>query len=81
MCAERREPQLLILSCCLTYPLQRTGRIFRLGVRDAFAVAGSLGQTSSLHPLRRRLPTLFEASSGTQSVRLSQGSVRHRRRP
>src|SRR2546429_5183053 len=25
---KRREPQLLILLCCLTYPLQRTGRVF-----------------------------------------------------
>ena len=25
---KRREPQLLILSCCLTYPLQRTQRVF-----------------------------------------------------
>jgi hypothetical protein len=25
---ERRELQLLILTCCLTYPLQRTGRVF-----------------------------------------------------
>ncbi len=53
---ERREPQLLILSCCLTYPLQRTGRV------DPARCPGrvllwqvSFGQPSSLPPLRRRL--------------------------
>src|SRR6266581_4544286 len=56
---KRREPRLLILICCLTYPLQRTGR-----VRPARCPGHVLllqvpfGQTSSLHPLRRWLPSL-----------------------
>src|SRR5438445_8474919 len=55
---QRREPRLLILTCCLTYPLQRTGR-----VRPARCPGHVLllqvpfGQTSSLHPLRRWLPS------------------------
>src|SRR5207253_5785075 len=50
---ECREPHLLILTCCLTYPLQRTER-----VRPARCPGRvMLGQspfvlTSSLHPLR-----------------------------
>src|ERR1039458_9305712 len=49
---ERREPQLLILSCCLTYPLQRTLRVApalypgRVLLRQA-----PFGPPSSLHPL------------------------------
>src|SRR6266498_6060805 len=56
---KRREPHLLILTCCLTYPLQRTGR-----VRPARCPGRVLllqvpfGQTASLRPLRRRLPGL-----------------------
>src|SRR5207253_3237713 len=54
---ERREPQLLILSCCLTYPLQRTGRIFPARCPGRVLLwQVPFGQTSSLHPLRRRLP-------------------------
>ncbi len=54
---KRREPQLPIFLCCLTYPLQRTGR-----VRPARCPGRVLlwqvpfGQSSSLHPLRHWLP-------------------------
>src|SRR5438445_2335176 len=56
---QRCEPRFLILTGCLTYPLQRTGR-----VRPARCPGHVLllqvpfGQTSSLHPLRRWLPSL-----------------------
>src|SRR3989454_4915803 len=56
---KRCEPRFLILTCCLTYPLQRTGR-----VRPARCPGRVLllrvpfGQTASLRPLRRRLPSL-----------------------
>src|SRR5882724_15104 len=77
---ERREPQLLILSCCLTYPLQRTGRVLparcpgRVLLRQV-----SFGQFSSLHPLRYRLPGVVrELLRYYRAVRLPR-SVRHRR--
>src|SRR5467141_2143340 len=77
---KRREPQLLILSCCLTYPLQRTRR-----VRPARCPGRVLlwqvpfGQTLSLHPLRDRLPGLVRGLLRyCRSVRLPR-SVRHRR--
>src|SRR6267142_2103720 len=77
---KRREPQLLILSCCLTYPLQRTRR-----VRPARCPGHVLlwqvpfGQTLSLHPLRDRLPGLVRGLLRyCRSVRLPR-SVRHRR--
>src|SRR6266850_906921 len=77
---KRREPQLLILSCCLTYPLQRTRR-----VRPARCPGHVLlwqvpfGQTLSLHPLRDRLPGLVRGLLRYYwSVRLPR-SVRHRR--
>src|SRR5207245_4052044 len=56
---QRCEPRFLILTGCLTYPLQRTGR-----VRPARCPGHVLllqvpfGQTASLHPLRRWLPSL-----------------------
>src|SRR5947209_312042 len=56
---QRCEPRFLILTGCLTYPLQRTGR-----VRPARCPGRVLllrvpfGQTASLRPLRRRLPGL-----------------------
>ena len=54
---ERGEPQLLILSCCLTYPLQRTGRVCpALCPGRVLLLRISLGQTPSLYPLRHRLP-------------------------
>src|SRR2546427_5785742 len=56
---KRREPQLLILSCCLTYPLQRTRRIFPARCPGRVLLwQVPFGQTSSLHPLRRRLPSV-----------------------
>src|SRR6516165_1658304 len=77
---ERREPQPLIAFGCLTYPLQRTGRVAparcpgRVLLRQV-----PFGQTPSLRPLRcrwpgvvRRLPRYFG------SVRLPL-SVHHRR--
>src|SRR5467141_4111661 len=77
---ERREPQLLILSCCLTYPLQRTRR-----VRPARCPGRVLlwqvpfGQTASLHPLRCQLPGVVRRLLRYYwSVRLPR-SVRHRR--
>ncbi len=54
---ERREPQLLILSCCLTYPLQRTGRVFPARCPGRVLLwQVPFGQTASLHPFRHRLP-------------------------
>src|SRR5580692_6729922 len=91
---ERGEPHLLILACCLTYPLQRTGRVERPQRRRP--VAGdpltpalspgrvllkriSLGQTSSLHPLRHRLLGLVRGLHRYyRSVRLPT-LVHHRR--
>src|SRR5713101_7535746 len=77
---ERRESQLLILSCCLTYPLQRTER-----VRPARCPGRVLlwqvpfGQTASLHLLRHRLPGFVRRLLRYYwSVRLPR-SVRHRR--
>src|SRR6266404_4496831 len=77
---ERREPQLLILSCCLTYPLQRTGRVLparcpgRVLLRQV-----SFGQSSSLHPVRYRLPGVVRGLLRYyRAVRLPR-SVRHRR--
>src|SRR6266478_2974308 len=76
---KRREPRLLILTCCLTYPLQRTGR-----VRPARCPGHVLllqvpfGQTSSLHPLRRWLPSFVRRLRRYyRSVRLP-GFVHHR---
>src|SRR2546430_3099011 len=52
---KRREPQLLILLCCLTYPLQRTGRVFPARCPGRVLLwQVPFGQPSSLHPLRRR---------------------------
>src|ERR1039458_8153572 len=77
---QRREPQLLILSCRLTYPLQRTRRVApalypgRVLLRQV-----PFGQPSSLHPLRRRLPGVVrELLRYYRAVRLPR-SVRHRR--
>ena len=54
---ERREPQLLILSCCLTYALQRTGRVFPARCPGRVLLwQVPFGQTASLHPFRHRLP-------------------------
>src|SRR6202035_5062247 len=77
---ERRELQLLILSCCLAYPLQRTGRVFPARCPGRVLLGQvPFGQTSSLHPLRHRLPGLVrELLRYYRSVRLPR-SVRHRR--
>ena len=80
MVQERREPQLLILSCCLTYPLQRTGRVFPARCPGRVLLwQVPFGQTSSLHPLRHRLPGFVRGLLRYyRSVRLPR-SVRHRR--
>src|SRR5712692_2797445 len=77
---ERREPQLLILTCCLTYPLQRTGRVFPARCPGRVLLGQvPFGQTSSLHPLRRRWPGIVRRLLRYfRSVRLPR-SVRHRR--
>src|SRR5207245_7305778 len=77
---ERREPQLLILSCCLTYPLQRTRRVFPARCPGRVLLwQVPFGQSSSLHPLRHRLPGLVRGLLRYyRSVRLPM-SVRHRR--
>src|ERR1019366_4718028 len=77
---ERGEPHLLILTCCLTYPLQRTGRVApALSPGRVLLLQISLGQTSSLHPLRRRLPGFVqELHRYYRSVRLP-AFVHHRR--
>src|SRR5882762_6732774 len=77
---KRREPQLLILSCCLTYPLQRTGRVFPARYPGRVLLwQVPFGQTLSLHPLRDRLPGLVRGLLRYYwSVRLPR-SVRHRR--
>src|SRR5438876_7408847 len=77
---ERREPQLLILSCCLTYPLQRTRRVFPARSPGRVLLwQVPFGQTLSLHPLRVRLSGLVRGLLRYYwSVRLPK-SVRHRR--
>src|SRR6266404_77063 len=77
---ERREPQLLILCCCLTYPLQRTRRIFPARCPGHVLLRQvPFGQTASLHPLRYRLPDFVRGLLRYyRSVRLPR-SVRHRR--
>src|SRR5467141_1056512 len=77
---ERREPQLLILSCCLTYPLQRTRRVFPARCPGRVLLwQVPFGQPASLHPLRRRLPCVVRGLPRYyRAVRLPR-SVRHRR--
>jgi hypothetical protein len=77
---ERGEPHLLILACCLTYPLQRTGRVCPArSPGRVLLLQISLGQTSSLHPLRRRLPGIVRGLHRYyRSVRLPV-FVHHRR--
>src|SRR6266478_5446309 len=77
---ERCEPQLLILSCCLTYPLQRAGRVFPARCPGRVLLwQVPFGQTPSLHPLRCRLPGVVRRLLRYYgSVRLPR-SVRHRR--
>src|SRR5882724_8540727 len=77
---KRREPQLLILSCCLTYPLQRTRRVGPARCPGRVLLwQVPFGQTLSLHPLRDRLPGLVRGLLRYYwPVRLPR-SVRHRR--
>src|SRR5258707_7722956 len=77
---ERREPQLLILSCCLLYPLQRTGRVGPTRCPGRVLLwQVPFGQTLSLRPLRRRLSGIVRRLPRyCRSVRLPR-SVRHRR--
>ena len=59
MVQERGEPQLPILLSCLTYPLQRTGRVVPARCPGRVLLARvPLARPPSLHPLRRRLPGL-----------------------
>jgi hypothetical protein len=75
-----RESQLLILTCCLTYPLQRTERVSPARCPGRVLLGQApFGQTSSLHPLRCRLLGVFRGLLRySRSVRLT-SSVRHRR--
>src|SRR6266566_3632201 len=77
---ERREPQLLILTCSLTYPLQRTERVFPARCPGRVLLGQvPFGQAFSLHPLRCRLPGVVRGLLRySRSVRLPR-SVRHRR--
>src|SRR5713101_1447252 len=80
MVQERCEPQLLILSCCLTYPLQRTRRVNPARCPGRVLLwQVPFGQPSSLHPLRCQLPGVVRRLLRYYwSVRLPR-SVRHRR--
>ena len=77
---ERREPQLLILLCCLTYPLERTGRVCPARCPERVSLEQvPFGQPSSLHPLRHRLPGIVRGLPRyCRAVRLPR-SVHHRR--
>jgi hypothetical protein len=68
------------LTGCLTYPLQRTGRVFPARCPGRGLLGQVLfGQTSSLHSLRCRLPGVVRGLLRyCRSVRLPR-SVRHRR--
>src|SRR5215469_1326133 len=80
MVQERRESQLLILLCCLTYPLQRTARVFPARCPGRVLLGQvPFGQTASLHPLRPRWPGVVRGLRRYYwSVRLPR-SVPHRR--
>src|SRR5579863_4846906 len=77
---KRREPQLLILSCCLTYPLQRFRRVFPARCPGRVLLwQVPFGQSSSLHPLRCRLSGFVRGLPRYyRAVRLPR-SIRHRR--
>src|SRR5215472_4103591 len=77
---KRSEPQLLILLGCLTYPLQRTERVFPAPCPGRVLLGQvPFGQTPSLHPLRNRLPGVVRGLRRyCWSVRLPR-SVHHRR--
>src|SRR5437667_12203282 len=77
---KRGEPQLLILLGCLTYPLERTGRVgpARCPARVLLKQV-PFGQPVSLHPLRDRLPGVVRGLPRyCRAVRLPR-FVRHRR--
>src|SRR3984885_3334878 len=77
---KRGEPQLLVLLCCLPYPLQRAERVFPARC-PGHVLLGQVpfGQASSLHPLRCWLPGIVRGLPRySRSVRLPR-SVRHRR--
>ena len=80
MVQERGEPQLLITFRCLTYPLQRTGRVGPARCPGRVLLGQvPFGQTPSLHPLRPRLPGVVRGLLRyCGSVRLPL-SVHHRR--
>src|SRR6266404_243421 len=77
---KRRETQLLVLFCCLTYLLQRTGRVFPARCPGRVLLwQVPFGQPSSLHPFRHRLPGVVQGLLRySRAVRLPR-SVRHRR--
>src|SRR3989442_3216095 len=77
---ERREPQLPVPSCRLTYPLQRTERAVPARCPGRVLLGQvSFGQTASLHLLRDRLPGVVRRLHWyCRSVRLP--LVVHRRR-
>lgn len=63
---KRREWQLLVLICCLTYPLQRAERVFPARCPGRVLLGQvPFGQTSSLHPPAAGCPVLFGDFSGT----------------
>src|SRR5438445_506531 len=66
---KRREPQLLILSCCLTYRSSALGASFRLGVRDAFCCGRfPLAKPLPSIPSAAGCPALFGDFSGTTGL-------------
>jgi len=77
---KRREPQLPIFLCCLTYPLERTRRVVPARCPGRVLLEQvPFGQTASLHPLRYRLPGIVRGLLRYyRSVRLPR-SVHHRR--
>jgi len=74
------EPQLLILLGCLTYPLERTGRVGPARCPGRVLLKQvPFGQPVSLHPLRDRLPGVVRGLPRyCRAVRLPR-FVRHRR--
>src|SRR5947209_9421258 len=77
---KRREPQLLILLCCLTYPLQRTGRVFPARCPGRVLLwQVPFGQPSSLRPLRHRLSGFVRGFLRYYGAVRLPTSVHHRR--
>ena len=70
----------LILSCCLTYPLQRTGRAVPARCPGRVLLwRVPFGQPPSLHPLRRRLPGFVRGLHRYYGAVRLPVSVHHRR--